>query len=412
MLFGKPFTFKPLSVTGIILILVMLIGACDSDSPSEETGNNVEYTDVEYSEDGSGVTLYLDGVGVPKSRAQRAVTKDLAQTAFDFIEIIFVSPSGTARTSWILGQPANIVGVPGKTGTTSVNYNSISTTPAACMFVGRDDGKVLLGVGKLTGTKGTTTTTNTATTVDVNTTSVTFSLSALQSGLIVGGETTSGTGAAVDSFTYTGRDATNSFRKILPPVGGVGYPVYLFPNYGSTAPNTTSDDATYTFSFTANSAECITAIKHINTTTVYPVVQKKTPRYATNGRYEEPRNRIDTYTTVAFRDTYAQTPTHIAPFAPANGGNFVAAVPLRFTKTANSSGLFAFNIQIPVYMVSATTTVVAGSLPAVTWFIRTGVGSEFYSLDDGVSRGGCVLISVGVSSSDFSSIEWTWFKGF
>jgi len=113
----------------------------------------------------------------------------------------------------------------------------------------------------------------------------------------------------------------------------------------------------------------------------------------TNGRYEEPRNRIDIYTTVAFNG-----------YTPVAGDSFGVSIPLRFTTQARSGGFFAFNIQIPVYMVTTGTA-------AVTWYIRTGVGSEFYSLDDGVSRGGCVLISVGISQEEFDRIEWTWFKG-
>jgi len=123
---------KPLALTGIILFLVMLIGACGSDVPPfEEKADEIEYTDVEYSEDGTGVTIYLNGVGVPKTPAQRAMTKDLAMAAYDFIEVIFMNGSDVCRASWVLGEPAEINNV------AAGNYTSTSTSPAACMFVGR-----------------------------------------------------------------------------------------------------------------------------------------------------------------------------------------------------------------------------------------------------------------------------------
>jgi len=83
---------------------------------------------------------------------------------------------------------------------------------------------------------------------------------------------------------------------------------------------------------------------------------------------------------------------------------------VNFTVSANSGGFLAFNMQIPVFMVTRTKAVKDGP-DAKTWYIRTGVGSEFYSLDDGVSRGGCVFISVGITEAEFDIIEWTWFKG-
>jgi len=392
---------KPLAVTGIILILVMLMGTCGSDVPPFEETEDMEYTDVEYSKDGSGVTIYLNGNGVPKSRSQRAVTTDLAKTAFDFIEVIFVSGTGAiARASWALGAPANISNL------ANGGYGSTTGTPAACMFVGRDDGKVLFGVGKLTET-------NTGgTTITANTTSVTFEIAAIKSGLLIGSESVgtavNGLNVAADSFTYSSTVTANGvttttgrvgFRKNLPPTGNMQYPVYVIPSNGIT-------NATYKFGFSGIEADYVNAIRHVRTTDIYPVVQKKTPRYSVNGRYEEPRNRIDIYTTAAFSSGYA--PGDTDAFGVSNAS---PAIGLVFTTSAGSGGFFAFNIQIPVYMVSRAAASNPSGTDAKTWYIRTGLGSEFYSLDDGVSRGGCVFISVGVSQEEFDRIEWTWFKG-
>jgi len=401
---------KPLAVTGIILLLVMLLGTCGSDEISEQS-LDMEYTDVEYEEDGSGVTIYLDGIGVPKSRAQRAVTTDIAKMAFDFIEVIFKDGTGSiARASWVLGEPANINNI-----TRSIDYATTFGTNSACMFVGKDDGKVLLGIGKLTNTRGTPAAA-TATTIDANTRSVTFSIAAIKTGLLINAESTAtvnGYTVAADSFNYsypidpsgTGTRAGNSFRRKLPPTGEVWYPVYVIPKNVNTT-------ATYTFSFATDPAvfpldQCLNAIRTVNdnTTGVKPVVQKKTPRYATNGRYEEPRNRIDTNTTVSFN---GYNPTNGGPFGTANS----PAIPLIFTISSNSGGFLAFNMQIPVFMSDKGAAGKNSGPDAKTWYIRTGIGSEFYSLDDGVSRGGCVFISVDVSETEFDRIEWTWFKGF
>jgi len=401
---------KPLAVTGSVLILVMLFGTCGSDVPpfEEKTDEEIEYTDVEYSKDGTGVTLYLDGIGVPKMRSQRAITTDLAKAAFDFIEVIFVTGTGSAnvavaRTSWVLGQSANINNL-----VRGIDYGSTTGTNAACMFVGRDDGKILFGVGKLTSTNTGTTT------ITADTKSVTFSIAAIKSGLLVGNEpvgtAVNGLSVAVDSFSYTsnyftdeegefvaGSRVGNSFRKNLPPTGNMQYPVYVIPGNGTTS-------AIYKFGFSGNEADYVNAIKHVRTASIYPVVQKKTPRYSIDGRYEEPRNRIDIYTTVAFN---GYTPIDGANFGVSNAS---PSIGILFTTQARSGGFFAFNIQIPVYMVTRDDADRNNGTAAVTWYIRTGVGSEFYSLDDGVSSGGCVLMGVGVSALDWLEIEWDWVK--
>jgi len=116
------------------------------------------------------------------------------------------------------------------------------------MFVGRDYGKdkVLLGVGKLTGTD------TGGTTITTDTTSVTFTISAIQSGLLVD-EETSAPGVAVDSFSYyyntgfttdtgnaiDGDNATNitnnggyltrNKHSLRVSLGGINYPMYSLP---------------------------------------------------------------------------------------------------------------------------------------------------------------------------------------
>jgi len=435
---------KPLAVTGIILLLLILPAACDEDELSSEKTDNkgIEYTNVEYSKDGSEVRLYLDGVGVPKSRSQRAITTDLAKTAFDLIEVIFVNGSLTnkdniARASWILGEPATIVNVD-RNGATGVNYGNIypaANGPAACIFVGRDYGKnkILLGVGKLTGT-------NTGgTTVTTNTTSVTFTISALQSGLLVGTETTA-TGVAFDSFTYYENNGAgnggydnrvshdvldgsgnvletvkNSFRVTL---GGVSYPVYSLP-VGLVGTGGQLDDisrtvtyAKYKFSLASGYSDGIryAAADSGTTPSGNTTLEKRIPRYKDDGKYKEPRNLIDTGSKITLRTEYGNSAGGAFQGSSGSTTNNAGGVLLRLNSDTKP-GIIALNIEISVYMVSDTVAGRNDDLPALTWKIRSGLGSEFYSLDDGVSRGGCILFGVGITEGNFKNIEWTWFKG-
>jgi len=408
MRFCKPLAVKPLTVAWV-LILVTLAG-CGVAEFEETSEEEVEYTNIEYLENGKEVRLYLDGIGIPSTRAQRAITKDLAQTAFDFIEVIFVNgdlASGTSisRASWILGQPAKIDNIE-RNGTTGVNYGNVfpavTNGPAACMFVGRDDGKVLLGVGQLTASRNENGSSGTAL-ITANTRSVTFTIAALQTGLIITGESvgTNPVNATVDSLTYDAGNTspynaktTTTYRKTM---GNVQYPVFCLPNTDNT---TVGMLYAFVFGSTSVSGTYRTAVRYINNgTTVIPLIQKRTPRYLDGIKYKEPRSAIDTTTTMSISGC-------------ANNDPFDVSIALSFTSHGTNKGIFSFNVQIPVYMVSRTAATKNSGPAAVTWYVRTGVGSEFYSLDEGFSRGGCVLMSTGISSAEFNNIEWTWFKGF
>jgi hypothetical protein len=436
----KPLQFIKLPV--ITLIFVMLLGlltACDTPvlEAVEEDDEGLEYTTVEYSKDGKEIRLYLDGVGVPVTRSQRAITKELAMMAYDYIEVIFVggTPTRTVRTAWELGYPANINDI-----AREFNYNTIcnsnaydtAVTIAACMFVGKKDGKVLLGVGRLTDTRPSGLS---PTTVYNNTTSVTFSISTLKSGLEVGtysNGTPTRSGVATDSFrfntsvtgTYTDNNPPRSntgttANSFLHPLGGTEYPVYMLVNPSSLEGegSVPAVDMTYSFRFVDNADADITtnyrdAIRHVNTdglaTNPAPTVQRRMPRYPYNGGYMEPKNLIDTTSQIIFTTTF--TTNGLVYQRARDNGPFVSNVRLRFNIPVLKRGIFAFNLQMPVFMVSRTLPYNAGGTEYETWYIRTGVGSEFYSLDDGITRGGCVLMSVGIDCDNFYSVEWTWFK--
>jgi len=420
---------KKLVFTGVILLLVMFFsGTCDALLSGED---EVEYTDVVYSKDGSQITVYLDGETVPVSKSQRAMSLDLAQMSYDFLEVIFVNLAGVSRSSWELGEPAGISGSGLRIANSS--YSNITGTLSATLqyaaiFAGKKDGKTLFGVGKMTAALDKDND-NTFPAIDNTTTSVTFSLAAIHTGLLTGTDSVASTyatrGVPVDSFKFTGgsdsgagytaRTTTNSGYQTLSD--GIDYPTYTLPK----TPGTVT--ASYTFSFltglsgatpTDVTANYLDAVKHVapnaSIATQNPMVQKRTARYMDGGRYLEARGHLDTKTKVIFtpEGTYdvnvTPTPTLVG------GANFINIVPLTFNIIAGSGGLFSFYLQIPVYMLNNGAATLNQGPGYTTWYIRTGLGSDLYSLDDGISSGGCVFMSSGVSNSDWITIDWQWIQ--
>ena len=453
---------KKIAITGIILVLVMMFATCDTPAVEE-----VEYTDVVYAPDGSKVTLYLDGVGVPVTPAQRAVNKELATMAYDFFEVIFIGASGgtadIARNSWELGQLAGIADVPRGTTTAGINYaygsgkaggttgtaaDDTAKRNIACMFVGKKSDKTLLGIGFISGTTqspgGTAPTSDASTSVNSTTASVTFSIAAIQTGLLVGTTETVDTGGAspqvpgvmFDSFkyvassegaAYASRTANNSVRS---QVNGspLSYPRYSLPQV-----NGATVQATYEFAHvdtatvaTANGgtkgylafARVINSATTPAATPTYPdffkdrpLAQKRVPRFMNGGRYMEPKEGWTTTTSVKFADVTGTTDTDYSyngtTVGDTNNKPFGSVVGLLFT--VKGSGVFSFYLQIPVYMLIGTTGTYGGSNVAPQkWYIRTGVGSELYSLDDGIANGGCVFMAVGASAANWLDIDWVW----
>jgi len=416
---------KKIVFTGIILVLVMMFVVTCEEEP--ETGV-VEYTDVVYSQDGSEVTLYLDGVGVPVTPAQRAINLELATMAFDYFEVVFVGETGgtgdTARAIWELGQLAGIADVP-RGGTSGINYGFAAAnanspfTKAAIMFVGKKSDKTLLGIGRLSDARFNTT--STGTTVNGSTNAVTFSLVAIKTGLLVSGENIdSGTrpiptgqvaGVMADSFTYTAGGTTgytsltasNSSRSSVNG-SALEYPMYSLPATVDATVN-----ATYTFSHVTDSSNNYWPfVKVLNTTANgLPKIQKRVPRFMNGGRYMEPKDAWTTTTSVKFYAATAGSTDYSTTTSKVEGTGFGNVVGLQFK--IGGTGVFSFYIEIPVYAVTTDTATYGGmSVPREKWFIRTGVGSELYSLDDGAANGGCVFMSVGASASKWIDIDWVW----
>jgi len=441
---------KKILLTGIVILLAVFVVTCEDFFPA---GKEVEYTDVEYSQDGSTVTVYLDGVGVPKTAAQRAMTKDLARIAYDYLEVIFVGTTGAgqpiARNSWELGQAAGISGV--YKGTTGADYlwAAAKVNNVALMFVGRKDSKLLLGVGRLAEVDHSATTAPAAATYTAaiaanssypatftagvaatglpntpyafilpNSKSVTFYIEAVKTGLFVSGETIPDDG--IDSFdfitggtsgSWSNRDS-HSQRLSLGNSPPVNYPLYALPQVkdipttpplpaNGTTGGLSSDGyplqwAKYTFAGAVSTFA--TQIRLVKAGAAGVNVERRLPRYLDGGVYYSPKTSFDLKSLVKVRTSYAG----------AADGAFVNPIPLEFEVKGN--GVFSFFLEIPVYMITKADSTNSGPA-AEMWKIRTGFGSELYSLDDGVDgAGGCVLMGVGNTGADWLEIDWEWVK--
>jgi len=127
----------------------------------------------------------------------------------------------------------------------------------------------------------------------------------------------------------------------------------------------------------------------------------RTPRYFDNGRYRELNDNVITSNeSVKLNVPNTHTPTNGYGADDA----FENVIPLIF-KTTAGAGAFSFYLQFPVYGVSKKPSKNGGS-DATTWYVRTGFGSELYSMDDGTGSGGCITMSIGRTSYDWIDIFW------
>jgi len=433
------------TITGILIILVLLLGGCDI--LQQTLGNDGEYTDVVYSIDSSGrtdITLYLDGVGVPVTRSQRALTRDLAVMSHDFFEVIFVNGdittnnSTTARASWELGQNAGIVGVdrasPGR------NYTAVTQTsngPAAVIFVGRKSDKTLLGVGHLIHVDRAPTPDNAGTNDNLllpTSKSVTFQVVAINTRLTAGGAGvatpqpgtlplgsfwtgaagTSGTGASAPT------DSTNTVASWT-GLDDVEYPMFNLPKFDTRAVGTATNFVVGLYKFfgpfksiAANASEgrpiasidmedAIMVDRGTATAPLTPQIMKRDPRYLSGGQTWYVNNvRNDTATLVSFQDLTGQFGAAGAgPAFPHDGIKILFEI-----KQKSDGGVFSFTFQVPVYMLTKDEATNGGP-KYETWYIRPGYGPTQYDLDNGVDAGGCVLMGVNVQGIDWLDIFTT-----
>jgi len=422
---------RKIMFAGIAVFLVIFAVTCDSFQPFDPDDDDaiLYYTDVEYvdMDEGSQITVYIDGskpVPVTKkaqrAMAERAMTKNLAKMAYDYLEVIFVSNGTIARAYWELGQSAGISGVNRNDGENNYEWATGKTDGVALLFVGKKSDKTLLGIGQILqvdrspkmvtpyvwGTDGLPTTVGgdpyEATIVE-KTQSVTFWVEAVKTGLLIKSEDVDGTSeietkVSYDSFTSTDTNAKIRADATRSSLGNQNYPMYPLP---PPEKSITSDGPpivygpykTYTASYTFGGA-AETFIKEIILEEDAEVaVEKRFPRYMDGGRYREPQNKVDIDTEV-----WVTTQPTV----------YTNVVPLTFRPLGY--GIFSFYIEMPVFMLTDVKGTNGGEIEPIIWKLRTGLGSELYSMDDGLSNGGCVLMGIGVSALDWLEIYWDWVK--
>jgi len=318
--------------------------------------------------------------------------------SYDFLEVIFISASKKARTNWDLGMPAGIYGVVRDDGTV---YGG--DFEKACLFAGKKSDKTLFGIGVIATV---TPTPVTAGTIEVRTDSVTFEISAILSGLLLYADTAPAggrpntRGVAFDSFGKASQDVI---------LGSETYPLYNL-DFVTIAAAAAARTKNYTFG--AVQSKVYWAAAKLIGSDDPPVVQRRTPRFMDGGAYREPKTMVNTKTKVELASSY---PTD-------KDDSFNPVIPLLFSTTSDTAtGYFSAYIEVPVYMVDdfAPPAYVAPPGTAdpdygkwttrIKWFIRSGYGSELYSIDDGTSSGGCILFGRGTTGSgDWLEIEWRW----
>jgi hypothetical protein len=413
-------SMKKIAFIGIVIFLVLFMVTCEEWFPGDN--DIVGYTDVVYSKDGTMVTVYLDGAKVPVTKAQRAMTTNLAKMAYDYIEVIFDTgvTGGLARASWELGQSAGISGV-----TRGINYLTTgaghtpagTAAPKALMFAGKKDGKTLLAVGNIrdvdhkaaAGAPELSATGGWLTTITSDTECVTFYLDAIKTGLKASNDDDIAYGydAKVTLASFESSDTTldDLFKEAKrSSLGNLYYPLYPLPNPEAIAgPDFQDYPASYKFDGGADIYAAYIKLRGL------PVIQTRLPRYLDGGRYLQLKSNIDTDSTVKLdRGTTYPSTLVITPGAYPLAGALPPLVPtIPLLIKPIGSGVFSFNIEIPVVMLTDQGADNAGPRAEI-WKIRTGLGSEFYSIDDGASSGGCVLMGIGVKSLDWIEIDWEW----
>jgi len=367
-------------------------------------GDDIIYTDVVYSPDGKSVTLYLDG-GVPITNNQsRGLKKELAKAGHDYFEVVFYQQVGTSRNpatdkivraSWELMKNSWITGVPGKGKEDDpVNYGAGSVLSpalsegqgAAILFVGKKIDRTLLAVGKLTHVNG-----NPGFIIDSSTTSVTFSVAALKSGVDVadcGFFTDANYQAGDPDDAYVNSDNTVRGDPAgvlqIPPLTGKPFPIFkLRPNNDTYAHYHFGVDASPN-----NIGDYLNGIILADNGSY----GKKQPRYPTaDGRFQYSSLMLDDITkiTAVNNTTLSGYDAVAAPLVLQN------PVKVKFDTSGGTAAgsVFAFIFEIPVFPLAASGN------PG-TWYIRASYDSYWLDLDDGAGgAGGAVLIGTGVSTS-------------
>jgi hypothetical protein len=393
---------RKLIFTAATAILISFLLTCIPLGPPDDNEDFVlpEFTDVEYSPDGSSVTIYLDGSA--PVRHSRALSRDLAVLGHDLFEVSFYhQSSGTmVRAVWETGQAAGISGV-----VRGVNYNRTSsygttipsTEGAALLFVGKKSDRTLLAVGSLTSTTNIDGTPGAATTITPTTRSVTFSVAALRAGVSDARGPSSfktdaiGNGSTENDYS---RAETLNTDVFLVTIGNEPFPLFRMDEdavggqwihgryYFEVVTGVNDFDNIYRNGI----------IKKDNIEVVFPDEPSlRIPRYP---------NRVgakvwETSTSSIINKLEVDETTGVTANNTANG------IPLPYpyvefkigqTQHIMDGKVFAFSFQVPVYPISSA----GGRDTGFSWYLRPGYDSFNMDLDDGrEGTGGAILMGTG-----------------
>jgi len=386
------------AVAAVAAILSSFLLTCFPGPDDYEEFVLPEFTDVEYSSDGSSVTIYLDGSA--PARSSRALNIELAKLGHDLFEVAFMSGSTVARAVWETGHAAGVSGV-----ARDVDYALPTGANAAILFVGKKSDRTLLAVGSLTSTRNMDGTPGVpATTITANTRSVTFTVAALKAGV--------SDDPYASSFTTNARTLTNvsAGNTLVMPVtiGEKDFPLFnLDPGPSGTKPIS----AEYRFEAASGSA-IVPGLFNSYTGGIIrggPMRVTQVSDYPSSidakFGYRIPRYPIgdgETENWLTSADSITGVPIDVdtlTPVVPANNNSasitsaFVNPAQFTFTSNAvHNKEAFAFSFQVPVYPL---TNIGRVSPNDFMWYIRPGYDSYWLDLDDGVGNGGAILIGTG-----------------
>jgi len=421
------------AIAGVVLLLALSFVTCELDLLGLNKGNDEDNLDWEYVENANGdmeLTVWLDGSKPYKSSTQtRALNLGIAKRSHDYFEAIFVNGTTIARAAWEIGQPAGIRGVP-----RGEHYGDISES---IICVGKKEGgsegrATLLGVGWLSHIDGVAfSAPGTGDEIKGDTRNVTFTVSALKTEVgyvdfdVMDLHETFVTATITPSPDPDDAEKDNTSAGTATFKGGATFTIFGLPPYDKTKESTYGnvqipdpDDpdnpktvtgfqigAVYTIGGFA-AADGVPAYAAPLSDSLYHwpcaddnfQLQERVGLYMAMGQTYDVPEALDTVTTVQLASGYSA----------ADDASFNPVIPLLFTITAESGGVFSFTFQTPVYALTKGPSTNGGP-DAATWYIRPAYGQQQYLLDNGRNVGGAVLMGVGVGGLDWLDIIVTGF---
>jgi len=390
---------KKIILVGFTVLLALALVTCD-DMPGSSQKNDIPF--VEYSADGSRVTINLDGYGDAESA--RALSRPIAREGYNFLEVVFRDSTTIARSSWEKGKAMNITGVPRGATPAGVNYGVTggatlsATVGEAVLFVGQKVGSdlTLLAVGKIVAIDGVDVTALTAN-ITPSTRSVTFGLAALTGNTTFVSATNGGSFAAV-----TPAEITISQMEVI-----TGLPQVTVYQLTSTVPTAdVTRNTTYTLGSSAPTDFPIAQMVPGIVSRFPPATVPEVGGWSEGFVLTEPLYKLANGETRGFNAYKAALVSGEFGAALVNNTAIPAVLPIIITIPADAQGVTSFFFSIPVVANTAADSNVAGStvVPANTWLVRPGV--DVYSLDDGTANsiGSAIFLSASLSPLDTINI--------